>query len=93
VSERPLQQLGDLFPFGRRQVGTGRVVTAAVQQHDVAGRDAAERVEHALELEPVCRSVVVRVALQCEPGAAEQRFVIRPGRRADVDHRVFSWWP
>ena len=45
------ENLGDFLPLIRREAHAGRIVAAAVQQHDVARLRGAERVAHAVEID------------------------------------------
>jgi hypothetical protein len=44
------EHVGDLLPVPGRRIGARRIVTAAVQQHRVTGRQPAQAVEHRLDI-------------------------------------------
>src|SRR5205085_10824478 len=71
-----------------REVVAGRVVAAGVQHDDRAGRGDGERVHHAVEVNALAGGVVVRVVVDLEAGALEQRAVVLPARVADQHVRV-----
>ena len=76
-------------PLLRRRIDAGRVVAAGVQHDDRAVRAAARSArEHAVEVEAARRRVVVRVAVDREAGALEQRAVVLPAGIADPDLRA-----
>jgi len=75
----------DFAPLLARQVGTCGVVAAGVQQQHGAGRQRSHVIPHALEIHAPAPRVVVRIRLEREARAAEQRLMVRPGRVAHVD--------
>jgi hypothetical protein len=70
-------------PLRRRQVAAGRVVAAGMQDDDGVGGRSAQVREHRREVDRVRLRVVVRVALDREPGAFEERPVVLPAGIAD----------
>ncbi len=83
-----LAELRQRFPLLVREIGAARVVTAAVNQHELAGLRLVELADHRVEVHAVVRVVVVRVGLELEARHLQQRNVVRPRRVADVHARV-----
>ncbi len=83
-----LHELQNVAPLLLRQIGTRRVVAGAVQQHDVPLRQLFQRVHHRAEVHAARGIVVIRIALELDARAGEQRNVVRPRRRADVNRRI-----
>ncbi len=74
VDERRQAALGEhrryRAPLVERQVGAGRVVAAAVQQHHVAGRNALQRLDHRVEGDSGSFLVEIRIDRGLERAAA-----------------------
>ena len=68
-------------------------MTAAVQHDDVALRRLAERGEHAVDVDPPARGVVVGIGADLEAGGTEQRQVVRPGGVGEPDAGVGARLP
>ena len=66
-------------------VNAGRVVAAAVQQHQIAGLRFAERGLHGGKVETLGRRIVVLVPLDGEAGGLEHADVVGPGGIGDPD--------
>ena len=80
--------LDDPAPLRVVRIDAGRVVAAGVQYDDRAGGQVLQRGDHAVEIQPVRRRVVVRIGVDGEPGAFEQRAMVLPGRVADPHLRA-----
>jgi hypothetical protein len=87
-SPRSADDARDLAPLLVVEVGAGRIVAAAVQQRDVAGRRAAQRIHHRVEATCCLPAVVIGIFDDLEPDAADDRRVVGPGRRADQHPRL-----
>jgi len=83
-----LHQREQLAPLRWREIGPRGVVTGGMQQHHGACRQPLERRGHRLELHPTGGRVEVRIALELEAAAREERRVVRPRGRAHVHHGV-----
>ena len=81
-------QFGDLFPLRQRQIGPGRVVATAVQQHDVIRPDPGEISFHAVEIDPACGIVEIAVRFGRDIEIFQDRRMVRPGRIADPDRGI-----
>ncbi len=77
-----------IAPLLLGKIRAGRVVTGGVQQDQRALRQLVQVVHHAAEVDAAGLAVVVRVALELDARAREQRNVVGPRRRADVDGGV-----
>jgi len=74
-----------LLPLLRRRIEAGRIVAARVQHHDSAARQSAQRAQHGIQADSAAGCIVVRIAVDLETGAFEDRAVIFPARVADPD--------
>ena len=63
--------IGNRPPLIFRRIDPGRIVAARVQQHEVAGRHLRQCFQHRVDPKDVLVGVVVRVALQIQPGASQ----------------------
>ena len=82
--------IGDRPPLGLARIQARGIVTASVQQNDVAVRHGAQRIEHCVDFEHMALGVIVGVRLEIQPGTAEQGDMIRPCRFAGPDGCVLS---
>ncbi len=82
--------VGNGSPLRLVRVDPGRVVTACMEEDDVAFRYIAQCVQHPAEVQRFALLVVVRVGLQFQARAAQQGDVICPGRAAYPDCRIRS---
>ena len=83
-----LEHIQQLTPLGLAEISTRRVVTGSVQQDDGARRQAVQRPQHLVELHASGRGIEVGIPLQLQPTSRQQRNVVRPRRRADVNNCV-----
>ena len=71
------------IPLGAGEIHPGRVVAAGVQQHDALRRQAAQAVDHGIELHAASGRIVVGVVMHLDAGSLEHRLVVVPGGIAD----------
>ncbi len=64
-------------------VDAGRVVAAGMQYDDRSRGQLLQRGDHAVDVQPVRRGLVIRIDIDDEPGAFEQRAMVFPRRVAD----------
>ena len=77
--------LGQGAPLIASGVDTGRVVAAAVQQHQIAGLNFSQRGLHGGKIEPLGGGVVVLVPLDGQASGLEYADVVGPGGIGDPD--------
>ena len=75
--------IGDCSPLVFARIESGGIVATGVQEHEITGRNLAERIQHLVNQNNVVASVVVGIRLEVQASAAEQWNVIRPGRITD----------
>jgi len=83
-----LNQREQLAPLLLGQIGARRVVAGSVHQYHRSRRQTLESRGHLAEPHPTGRGIEVRVALEPQPAAGEQRCVVCPGGSAHVHHGV-----
>ena len=81
-------QRGHLVPLLVVQVGAGRIVAAAMEQHDVAGLGLGQCGAHRVEPHRAAGAIVIGIFDQIEPDRVDDRRMVGPGRRSDQHPRI-----
>ncbi|MNZ98305.1 hypothetical protein D3C78_1175830 [compost metagenome] len=67
-------------PLRRAEIGTGRVMTARMQQHHAAFRQAVQRIDHRVKAQAAAGLIEIRIGMYLQSGALEDRPMVGPGR-------------
>src|ERR1700676_990000 len=79
------QQLSQLLPLRRIEIGAGGIVATGVNQADIAFGGSVQALEHCAEAQLVRGCLVIGVAFESQARTAQQGRVVAPGRIADVN--------
>jgi hypothetical protein len=74
-----LQQLRQCLPLIGLQVRAGGIVATGMNQNHIARGRPLEALHHRLEAQLMGARIVIRIALEPEPGSSQQRRVVTPG--------------
>jgi hypothetical protein len=80
----------NLAPLILRRIKSSRVVGASLEDDDAASWRCSEVAQHALDVKRLGLLRVVRVVLYLQPSVCEDRNVIVPCRRREVDLRTLE---
>jgi len=76
---------GQRLPLRHIEIGAGWIVTAAVQQYRVPAFGVGQGIDYFIEAKPLSCDIDVPVRCQLQSRRVEDRGMVRPGWRTDMD--------